>query len=368
MLRFDSGTKFKILEDANGFITAEGVIATAGEKLRYGQTEETIAESALFENMDEWEGLPLTLQHPKSFVTPDNAQKHQVGTVVSVRRDGDSLIAKFKITSRKAIDAVKSGLKGLSAGYKVAMDGLTQVARENNHLALCNVGRSPSSGIRRDSYNSDGAEMQTIKINGKEIKLDCSDAEAQLLQNEINGVEETRNDAQDAFNQLVDGIQSIKLDEKEEKIEVKEKIEKIKADMIKYKSDKKKMSELQGQLDALKESGKSKMDSADVENLLSTYDICKKADSKFAIKNDSGEFKTQSEMLVEALKSVSPDIKLDGKEENIDYLQARLDAVIDFKNISKSRGNPDGGKKHDGLSAQERADAKFFSSSTEGAE
>ena len=163
-MRVDSAQRFEIIEDDNGYITAEGIIATAGEKLQYGNQTETITDNALFGNMDEWEGLPVTLQHPRGLLDTTNTQKHQVGSVIKVERRGDSLWAKFKVTSKNAIDAVKSGLRGLSAGYRATLDGANQVARSNNHLALCNVGRSPSSGIRRDSNDLGDSQMVAIKF------------------------------------------------------------------------------------------------------------------------------------------------------------------------------------------------------------
>ena len=83
-MRVDSAQRFEIIEDDNGYITAEGIIATAGEKLQYGNQTETITDNALFGNMDEWEGLPVTLQHPRGLLDTTNTQKHQVGSVIKV--------------------------------------------------------------------------------------------------------------------------------------------------------------------------------------------------------------------------------------------------------------------------------------------
>lgn len=158
--RYDAAQKFTFKEDENGFIEAEGVIATAGEKLIYGHGIETISEKALFENMDGWLGLPVTVQHPKDLLTAATTKEHQVGSVTKVWRQDNQLRVKFKLTTKKGIEAVKNGLRGLSAAYRAVMDGMTQVGRTNNHLAICNVGRSPSSGIRSDSRQSYGMTVQ----------------------------------------------------------------------------------------------------------------------------------------------------------------------------------------------------------------
>lgn len=362
-MRFDSASQFEILEDSNGYITAQGIIATAGEQLQYGNQTETISENALFGNMDEWEGLPVTLQHPRGLLNPSNTQAHQVGSVIKVERRGDALWAKFKVTSKKAVDAVKSGLRGLSAGYRATLDGATQIARSNNHLALCNVGRSPSSGIRRDSNDLGDGQMASIKFpDGTEVKLDCSDAEATLLQNGVNALAERADSARDDHDELYDFI--MKLDSDDTEMSIQEKMKKLKKDMENAGEDKKKISKLKAEYDALVEKDKKsneKMDSADVMSMLETVKKCEKLHPKLEVKNDSGEFKSLNEMIVESLKSKDENIKLDGYEEDCSYLAARLDAAIEMSDAFSARGNQKPQPKtQNTVSAQERADSKFY--------
>lgn len=345
-MRFDAARQFKIVEDANGFLVAEGIIATAGEKLVYKDGVETVSESALFGNMDEWGGLPLTLQHPKTLLTPDTAQSHQVGSVVKAWRQDNELWARFKVTTKKALDAIKSGLRGLSAGYIAELDGKTQVGRVNNHLALCQVGRSPSSGIRaderRDSYdlNNEVKNMYVIKFpNGKEIKLDCSEAESQLIQGEVDAMQ-------------------VKFDMSEE--EGKKKLDEMKGKLEQMKKDGKDTEKLQAQYDALKgemEKSKGKMDSNELSGIFDTHEKVLKLNPEIKIRKDSGEIKTSRELACEAMSEVKFNEKSD------DYVMARLDSTIEFSqdsNLQKQRGTNQRNDSKTGLTVQQKADQAFY--------
>ena len=352
-MRFDAGQKFKITEDSNGFITAEGVIASAGEKLIYKDGVETIAESALFSNMDDWEGLPLTMTHPKTLLNPQTVQKHQVGSVIKAWRKDNQLWAKFKVTSLNALSAVRKGLRGLSAGYNVQLDSnRNQVHRLNNHLALVEAGRSPSSGIRsderRDSFDltqpQESKTMYVIKFpQGTEVKLDCTEAESQLLQGGI-----------DAMQSKFDAESS----------EEKDKLDEMKAKIEGMKKDGESTEKLQATYDALfekmeksKEEAKGKMDSDDLAIIFDTHEKAQQLNSAIKIRKDSGAIKTARELVEEAL----PEVKFDGKSD--DYAFARLDSTIEFSssdNVKKQRGDCQDNNVKTTLTVQQRSDAKFY--------
>jgi len=349
MLRCDAAQQFKILEDSNGFITAEGIIASAGEKLVYKDGTETVSESALFSNMDDWEGLPLTLTHPNSLLSPSTAQRHQVGSVIKAWRKDNQLWAKFKVTTKTALDSVRNGMRGLSAGYNVKLDeAKNQVERLNNHLAIVMIGRSPSSGIRsderRDSFDIRDNNMAMIKFpNGKTVKLDVSDSEVELLQGHIDSLA-VRADAAD--KSLMD---------------MKEKLDKM-------KKDGENTDKLQATYDALfekmkksEEDSKGKMDSADISAIFDTLEKAQTINAKIKLRKDDGTIKTSRELSVEAMHETKLDEKTD------DYVAARLDAAIEFSadtNVRKQRGdNGNDGKKENkdsGLTVQQRSDNKFY--------
>lgn len=369
-MRFDSARKFKIIEDSNGFLVAEGVIASAGEKLVYKDGVETISESALFQNMDEWEGLPLCLYHPDALLTPDTAQKHQVGSVVKAWRQDNELWTRFKVTAKTALDAVKSGVRGLSAGYLAQLDGSTQVGRSNNHLALCPVGRSPSSGIRaderRDSFdlNNEVNNMYAIKFpNGKEIKLDCSEAESQLLQGQIDGLSSRADEAEGSLVAVNDFM--CQHFDMEEKTDMSKKLDMMKDKLAQMKKDGEDTEKLQAQYDQLQEKikkSKGKMDSDELSEIFDTHEKALKLNHEIKIRKDSGEIKTSRELAVEAM----PNIKMDDKSDI--YVMARLDTTIehiDSKNVQNQRGNVQRNDSKPVLTVQQMSDQKFFNGNQE---
>ncbi|WAX23079.1 coil containing protein [Vibrio phage 13VT501A] len=361
-MRFDSAKQFKIIEDANGFLVAEGVIASTSDKLVYRDGIETISESALFQNMDEWEGLPLTLNHPSKFVTPETADKIQVGSVIKAWRKDNELWTRFKVTTKKAIDAVKSGLRGLSAGYDVALQNKVQVARQNNHLALVSVGRAQSSGIRadeRESFDNYGDKtMPVIKFpNGKEMKLDCSDAEAELMQSQVDSLSARADSAEQDLTSVSTFLKE-NFDMEEGDMSKKLKDMKAKIDEMKEKGEN--YDELQGKYDAMKEEmekSKGKMDADDLSEIFDTHEKALKLNPEIKLRKDSGEIKTARELSEEALS----DVKLDGKSD--EYVAARLDSAIEYsldKNVQRQRGDHSDDKKVSTLTVQQKADQAFY--------
>lgn len=372
-MRFDAAQKFKIVEDANGFIMAEGVIASAGEKLYYKDAVETISENALFDNIDSWEGLPLTLTHPKDMLNPSSVQKHQVGSVVKAWRKDNELWARFKVTAKSALDAVRRGVRGLSAGYNAFVDDNNiQQGRENNHLAIVEVGRSPSSGIRadarRDSFDIKNGEtnMPVIKFpNGKEIRLDCGDAEQQLIQSQVDALSarvDSAESAKSTFSKFLAKHFDVDEEEATKKLdELGEKIEQM-------KKDGEDTEKLQAQYDEMKEKmekSSSKMDSGELAQIFDTHEKALKLNAQIKIRKDSGEVKTARELACEAL----PNAKMDEKSD--DYVMARLDAAIEmtadgFIKQQRQDGSDINDGKKQKLTVQQRADAKFFNQKKEG--
>lgn len=366
-MRFDAAQKFKIVEDANGFIMAEGVIASAGEKLYYKDAVETISENALFDNVESWEGLPLTLNHPKDLLNPGTVQKHQVGSVVKAWRKDNQLWARFKVTAKTALDAVRQGMRGLSAGYNAFVDESDiQQGRENNHLAIVGIGRSPSSGIRadarRDSFDINHGEtnMPVIKFpDGKEIRLDCSDAEQQLVQSQVDALS-ARADSAETSTSTLSKFLAKHFDMSEE--DATKKLDELGAKIEKMKKDGGDTEKLQAQYDEMKEKmekSNSKMDSNELSEIFDTHEKALKLNPQIKIRQDSGEVKTSRDLACEAM----PDVKMDGKSD--DYVMARLDAAIELsadgfiKQQRQDSQAPAQGQQST-LTVQQRADAKFF--------
>lgn len=115
---------------------------------------------------------PVTLEHPREDVTPDNVARYGVGDV-----DGRSVVyddgyneVSIAVRRRDAITAIRGGKVGLSPGYRVRLDetpgvhpihgpyDAVQVEREYNHLAI--VGNPRGGATVR--LRADGLEPETF--------------------------------------------------------------------------------------------------------------------------------------------------------------------------------------------------------------
>lgn len=103
------------------------------------------------ETIASFEGKPVTIDHPDTFVTPANWNSLAVGVTQNVRRgegvNDDLLIADLLITSADAIKYVNANKPHLSAGYESDYEqgepGLgTQRNIVGNHVALVERGRA----------------------------------------------------------------------------------------------------------------------------------------------------------------------------------------------------------------------------------
>ena len=100
-----------------------------------------------------FEGKPLVINHPDGVVTPENWKNLSHGYVQNVRRgDGemeDMLLGDILVTTKEAIDLVKSGLREVSLGYDAEYEQIEkgrgrQSNIVGNHVALVNKGRAGS--------------------------------------------------------------------------------------------------------------------------------------------------------------------------------------------------------------------------------
>lgn len=167
------------VETPEGFLKFEGYIAKPGilTYARNGGTRELVRPETLHDpaSLDTLKLKPVVLEHPIEGgqhvdVTPDNYQRHSVGTVGEtweVMPDGRVKFG-FLVTARKAIDAIKRhGVRQLSPGYDLRFvsrpgedpvfgryDG-EQLSRVYNHLALTLKARGGDDiGFRADSVRA----------------------------------------------------------------------------------------------------------------------------------------------------------------------------------------------------------------------
>ncbi|HCT3679256.1 TPA: DUF2213 domain-containing protein [Acinetobacter baumannii] len=158
-----------------GYLLCRDVPLARIGKLLYGDGEVPVTadnsgliiiergEDVLFDprTIASFEGKPVTDDHPKGWVTPENWKKLSNGTAHDVRRgedeDSDCLVADLLITDKDMIDAVMKGKVEISLGYdadytEISVGKGIQTNIFGNHIALVKKGRCGSRCKIGDSF------------------------------------------------------------------------------------------------------------------------------------------------------------------------------------------------------------------------
>jgi uncharacterized protein len=123
------------------------------------------------------EGKSLCIDHPDEVVTPENWQELTHGFLQNVRRgvreQSDLIIADIVVTTQKAIDLVKNGLRQISLGYDAQYRQLERGVGEQfdiicNHAALVMHGRA---GVRCAIGDKECSFCGKCKINLQEDNM-----------------------------------------------------------------------------------------------------------------------------------------------------------------------------------------------------
>ncbi|WP_419618333.1 DUF2213 domain-containing protein [Thiolapillus sp.] len=305
--RVDVGTVEKYT-DQNGALRLKGRAARTGilvYRMADGsERREYVPPETLFnaDSMEVMTGIPLTLNHPSTGVSPDNYNEVVAGAVVATDAQGEYLGVDVTVNARDAIDAVKSGTSQLSCGYFVTtmdMDGqidgerydAIQIARKYNHLAVVDYGRAgPECSLNLD-YAIQVEDTMTKKAD------DISDPKD----------DDQNNQKPDPKPEPTPPDESVKLQAR---------IDALEAKLAKYEAD---------EADK-KEDAKSddKQDSVDPRfaliNELNARNIHVDTVDK------AGKPATYAEMVRDALDKMGIKNNIDGQSET--YLRARLDAEL----------------------------------------
>jgi hypothetical protein len=122
--RFDRGEFGHLVKDATGYRADAAVITKAGifdyrqadgsVRSEFRSPEEVFkADSMLSARM-----MPVTNNHPATFVNPDNAKELSIGLTGELpRQDGENLTIALKVTHADGIAAIEGGRRQLSCGY-----------------------------------------------------------------------------------------------------------------------------------------------------------------------------------------------------------------------------------------------------------
>jgi hypothetical protein len=122
-----------------------------------------------------FEGKPVTLDHPATFVNPDTFRDHARGHATKIRKgdevleDGNwPLMADLIITDAELIRQIDAGRRELSCGYQyeLASDGHGQFLQTSilgNHIAVVDQGRAGAQARIYDSVDSSKRSETEVK-------------------------------------------------------------------------------------------------------------------------------------------------------------------------------------------------------------
>lgn len=262
--------------------------------------EEVFSEAS----MSSFANVPITDNHPSSFVNSKNVDKYQVGFSRDVvKQDNQFVKANLIIQKEDVISKIKKGKNQVSAGYDLKVDwkaGLydgkeyqgTMSNIRGNHIAIVDSARG-GKHVKLDDKRS--LEMKTKVIDGISIEFSDQGVEAvSKLESKINDLNTKISD----HNSLID-------------TKDKEIVDLNKSNEI-----------LKGELDAEKAKA---LDAKAIDELVSSrvtlIDQAKKLHKEI---DTSG--KTDIEIKKEAILHAEDSIKLDEKTD--DYINAVFDTLV----------------------------------------
>jgi len=307
--RYDKGRKITLKRNHAGALLLEAYPSRTGiqEYLVDGKIQREFRSDAEVFDKDSLEsflGAVVTIEHPAEMVSPENAEKYSVGTVLrEATPEGDHTKTLIQVLKSDAIKRIEAGeLIELSVGYSadvipeigeykgVKYDAVQKNIRVN-HIALLAAGKARAGSTARLKLDQkDGVEICDIIIDSvKPLKK-----ETKVMEITINGM----------------------------KFEAEENLAKA----LQVERD-----QLQAKLDAAVEDAKAskeKLDSIDINALVQErvqlIEQCKKLDSE-------ADTSLSNEELLRAV--VSKSVKLDDSK-SVEYVKARFDALLE--NIEKA--------------------------------
>jgi uncharacterized protein len=196
--------------DEDGYLTAPGVIAKAGNVQEYRASElgldgdpnrivklyrprEEVAKSA-----PTFAKKPVTNGHPREkWVNADNWEKYAIGdSGASVDMQGDDMVTLLTIRKRRAVDEIMSGKSGLSNGYLFSLDDDKKTTPEGiavdgwmtnirgNHIAIVKRGRGGPECTLADEERNGAMSTRQEKIGKLTFELDVTAADAVAAERE----------------------------------------------------------------------------------------------------------------------------------------------------------------------------------------
>lgn len=180
------------------------------------RTEEEVFDT---DSVNSMRSLPVTVLHPKEFVTPDNASEYQVGMIEGLPvKDEETLAGTLVINNAKGLDAIEEGTEELSLGYTcdiVLKDGeYHQSNIRGNHLAIVPKGRAGSVCRISDA----ALELSDEEVNEEEVIVEAkvSDEAMMLLMQSVlsekTKVADAKAELENTVKELVEKQEALSLE------------------------------------------------------------------------------------------------------------------------------------------------------------
>ena len=186
------------------FVSRPGVLVyedAQGRKTRELVLPETLSEPESLETLGR---AAATLTHPEKFVTPDTWAQDGAGDVdghIQVLANG-YVKASLAVRRRDALDAIRGGIREISAGYTCEIEHTAgihpefgaydciQRKRRYNHVAIVPQGRAGSTvRLRADAaqqITTDGAAQTPASTHTKEAAVAISDEDKKAIYDEMD--------------------------------------------------------------------------------------------------------------------------------------------------------------------------------------
>jgi len=333
---FAARTGIQLYKDSQGNVIRE-----------FRPPEEVFSNSA----MASLRTAPLTNNHPKEMVDPQNAKDLMVGfTTDTVEKVKDKFLkTHVVVTDKQAIEDIRSGKVEVSMGYDVELDetpgvfdgknyDMVQRNIVHNHIALVDRGRAgPEVRLRLDGTDAvlvtdqedtenktkqEDRKMPKVKIGDREFEMNKDVAEA--IKGELKRLNSEINSKKDAG-------------------ETSEEVDKLQA----------KVDHLESELEKAK--GKeNKMDAETFrKELIKRRSIEKTAEHCLSKENaEKMDEMSNHEIMKAVIEAETPNVKLDEKSET--YIEARFDQIADTLNVSEDQTKKAGKE----VTEQRKEDAK----------
>ena len=324
-VRVDRSTLPKVERTEEGYLRGDAIVTRTGvfkymnsdgtDRLELRHPEDILSEDSL----STLSSLPITVNHPTGLVTVDNAEALSTGLTGDVASvDGQMIKTRVTITHKRGIEAVETGYRELSLGYKTDLieetgvyDGQPYTHRQTNvrynHLALVPKGRAGSMA----RINLDGAAVQSIDPPQEEEVIMTTELKTVAVN--LDGLEyQAAPEVAKALEKAQAEIADVRADAEKTKQDVQKELDSAQA----------KVDELKKQMDEYKE---KRGDAAIAEAAKARVALLSKAAK--VVNTDSLLDSSDREIMAAVIAERHDGVDL--AEKSDDYVLARFDAVLE---------------------------------------